>query len=236
MQRSIGSQWQRLWLARPCSILDRPKLSPSHARTGRLQPRVSTSTSSRLLPPPRARGSANAVQADDLRPKPPHLHDMDTVQARRLPCPRRITFIHPSIDRFNRSRPSQCLEADLHRDVSEGERRNAWGPGRRSTYLVPRTVRLGMHSGDTLVRGEFPRTALKIAVNRYMPLRWSFPMHAVSHLVRCTPPPVRLGNALALLYFVLSSLSGARCSRGPPVLPEAYSNQAPLRCTHPEDP
>lgn len=47
----------------------------------------------------------------------------------------------PPVYSANRSRPSQCLEADLHRDVREGEIRTHGAPGHRSTYLVPRTVR-----------------------------------------------------------------------------------------------
>lgn len=137
-------------------------------------------------------------QADDLRRTPPHMHDTDTAKARRIPCGRWITLSHPvhSSTRLpslpaNRSRPSQGLEADLHQDVIEGERLEAWGPGRRSTYLVSRTVRLLECTLKThLDRGGYLRTALKIAVSRYMPMRWPVPPHTTEVSHRLTPCPL----------------------------------------------
>ena len=86
-----------------------------------------------------------------------------------------------------------------------GRGRTHGGPGRRSTYLVSRTVRLVECSLKTHL-GGYLHTALRIAVNRYMPMRWPALPHSTEASHRFTPcsvspppPPLaRCPNGLSL--------------------------------------
>lgn len=133
-------------------------------------------------------------------------------------------FVRQSARPTDQDLPSASRQIFTRMCEREKSRRHG-APGRRSTYLVSRTVRLLECTLKTHLRGRYLRTALRIAVTRYMPMRWPVlprKTEVSHHFYPCSLSSAPTGLAMDCLF-----LSGARYLREPTVPPRGAFRSPP---------